>query len=693
MNRNSPVVCYLRDVVLGLLVLTLPASAAVLYVSPSGNDAADGKTALAAGGSGPVATVAMALKRLGAPDVPAASSTEPDRIVVMPGEYPLTEPIRIGPLQVRNPATGLVIEAQEPGTAVLSGGRVLAPVEVLGGQWLVKGVTGRVENVWVDGVRAVRARSPNGGKFYIGGHNSKKPMPEARFLAATLPDNIENTRSLILPGDAQAALRIAVKSGDASLSSIGFYAMHSWTSSVQEIKSFDADSGMLTLAPQSQWMYFQFSPNQRFAFDNHMAFLDEPGEWLLSSDGSFRYIPIATQKASAARVVASQLERLLEVTGSPDQPVKGLVLRGLRFAYSNAKRSPFIDSQAALSAPPAVLVEYAQNLEIDDCAFEHIGGYALALRRGVTQSVVRRSLFDDLGAGGIRIGAAAVATSAADKNAGNVVENNLIRRGGATFPGGIGIWVGQSGMNKIVHNEIHSLNYTAVSLGWTWGYGASDAYKNIVESNYIHDIGQGMLDDLGGIYVLGKTEGTLIKGNRIEDITSFSRTGATAWGIYLDAGSSNVTVEENVTLRTTGGGFHLHYGHDNIVRNNIFAYGLLAQVWRTAKGVDASLVFERNVLVGDTGKAYAGNWQDSSVRGAGNLLGGKSAYTSSAGPLTPDSANVSAAGKGAWQSRDPQLKCNKGNCMIDKDAAAAIGFHQFSTATVGILKRGKILAN
>lgn len=671
----------------GLVLVNLPTSAATVFVSTVGNEAADGMSAVARGGSAPVATVATAIKRLAGL---VNTLGEPDRIVLLPGEYVLTETIRIGGQDVRNPA-GLVIEAQQPGTVVLSGGRPLAPVSAHAGQWLVQGVAGRMDMVWVDGVRATRARSPNGGRYFTGGRNVKKPVPEARFLSATQPDNIENTRSLVLADDAQSALRNASAMGAESIYGIGFHAMHSWTSSAHDIKAFDAKTGVLTVTPNSQWMFFQFSPAQRFAFDNHIAFLDEPGEWLLTSDGTFRFIPSATQKPGQAHVVAARLDRLLEVSGTPEKPINGLVLRGLRFAYSNARLSPFIDSQAMLVAPPAVLVEYAQNLEIDDCAFEHIGGYALALRRGVTKSSVRRSLFDDLGAGGIRIGTAELARSAADATSGNLIENNLLRHSGVVFPGGVGIWVGQSGLNRIAHNELHSMNYSAISLGWTWAYGPSAALKNIVEANYIHNIGQGVLDDLGAIYLLGRTEGTLIKGNRIEDVNSYSRTGATAWGIYLDAGASDVVVEQNLVLRTTGGGFHLHYGHDNIVRNNIFANGLLAQAWRTAKGADASLSFERNVLVGETGKTFAGNWQDSSVKASGNLFGG--AATQGGSNSRKFEVHIGGPDNGGTLVTGSLLRCTGASCQVAVDAAAAVGFRQFSSDLAGIRKRGVILGN
>ena len=68
----------------------------------------------------------------------------------------------------------------------------------------------------------------------------------------------------------------------------------------------------------------------------------------------------------------------------------------------------------------------------------------------------------------------------------------------------IGVLILQSGTNRVAHNHIHDLYYTAISVGWNWGYQETPCRENIIEFNHLHNIGQGMLSDMGAVYTLGK---------------------------------------------------------------------------------------------------------------------------------------------------------------------------------------------
>jgi hypothetical protein len=71
-----------------------------------------------------------------------------------------------------------------------------------------------------------------------------------------------------------------------------------------------------------------------------------------------------------------------------------------------------------------------------------------------------------------------------------------------------------------------------------------------------------------------------------------------AWCIYPDEGSSHLLIEHNVCYGTNGEIFHQHYGRENIVRNNVFAFGgdaVLAHGRAEAEHKAFSL--EKNILI------------------------------------------------------------------------------------------------
>lgn len=241
----------------------------------------------------------------------------------------------------------------------------------------------------------------------------------------------------------------------------------------------------------------------------------------------------------------------------------------------------------------------------------------LVVRDGCFSNAVTRCVFEDLGAGGVWFGADAVRIAKDEKhpvarreilgchpraNAFNVLEDCTVRDGGRYNAMGTGVVVGHASDCRVEHCEIADFYYSGVSVGWQWAYRPTAAMRNLVRFNRIHDLGKGVLSDMGGVYTLGTAFGTRVTDNVIYNVSSRTYGG---WGLYADEGSEGIVFARNLVYNTHDGGFHQHYGAGNTVQNNIFAWNEQNGVIRTIRAnvfnVRSSLNVVANIVLTDRG--------------------------------------------------------------------------------------------
>lgn len=146
--------------------------------------------------------------------------------------------------------------------------------------------------------------------------------------------------------------------------------------------------------------------------------------------------------------------------------------------------------------------------------------------------------------------------------------SNEVCNGGYVYPSGVGIIVHRAYDIAVVDNHVHHMRYSGIVLGIQLAYYPSYTGNLLCQGNYVHDIGQHILCDQGGIYALGIQPGTIIHGNVIKNIYSYA---VFMWGIYLDEGTSDIIVSNNVVYNTGWASLFLHYGANNTIINNVFA--------------------------------------------------------------------------------------------------------------------------
>ncbi len=379
-----------------------------------------------------------------------------------------------------------------------------------------------------------------------------------------------------------------------------------WAGSRNRIVAVDTNSHVITLGGQA--ITENKEDNARYFIENSRDALDKAGEWFFDpKSGEVLYWPEAGEDMAKARVTVPHLSELVLLKGTSNAPVSDVTLRGLTFADADWRlaQNGYCDVQAAVYIRGAVHGEFANDCAIEKCEFVRLGTYAVDFGSGCQRNRVVGNIIHDMGAGGVRLGDTDRKAAFANPSGQCEITDNEIHNIGIIYPPAVAMMLFHTAGNHVAHNEIHHTFYTAISVGWSWGYKPTPCGTNLIEFNHVHDIGQKMLSDMGGIYTLGLEPGTVLRNNLIHDVNALAYGG---WGLYTDEGSSGIVLENNVVYRCGSANFHQHYGKENVLRNNIFAFGRDAQLARTRPEEHISFFFTNNIVYYDSGSLLTGNW-------------------------------------------------------------------------------------
>lgn len=590
----------------------------IFYVSPDGKDTWTGR--LAAQNShktdGPFLTLKRVQDAIRALKQQQGSLKQPVRVLIRGGTYFLTEPLTFLPQDSGTQEFPIRFQAYQQEKPIISGGQRLTgwkPVTVAGKRlWAtdisyISDVKGKwhFRQLWVNGKRVIRSRHPKKGYLKI----------------AEVPDN--KLSSTFQEGRS----RFKYHNGDLKnwkmITHAEAVVMSYWVESRLPIHSVREQENLVTFNNATvfniQAGNTSTSGAGTYYLENAFEFLDTPGEWYLNPETrQLYYIPLPAENMGLVEIIAPRLEQLLILKGDPltKNFVEHLYFENLTFSHTEwpypDKFSGFGQAAAGLSG--AIDVVWSRQCHWQKCTITHVGNYGMRFTLSPYDNSITGCKIFDLGGGGILL---------KDGPYNTRITDCAIYDGGRIFHSAVGILIINAPYNLISRNHIYNFYYTGISVGWIWGYGDNYTKGVIIENNHISHIGAlingdgPLLNDKGGIYTLGIQPGTIIRNNLIHDVRAFNYGG---WGIYLDEGSSQILVENNLVFNTSDGGFHIHYGKDNIVRNNIFAFGKKAQVRRSRVEPHISFTFERNIVYWDSGQLLDGDgWADGNYRFDYNL--------------------------------------------------------------------------
>jgi hypothetical protein len=542
------------------------------YLAVTGNDANPGTR------EKPFATIERAKQ---AAEISFRQNPNEDCTIWLDEEkYNISKPVVFNAERFTNQSANLFFKAVTGKNPIISGGIVITGWQKISdGLWTAELPQSYVNEkpprqLFVENRRAIRARFPNEEYlrvFKVGDDRRTHFFFEPGDFP--FPEN-EKTVELVLLHDWSIS-RIPVKKID-----------------IQENKLIAVDS--IGAKNPAFFNLDHWESNPRYFLENAIEFLDADYEWFFDAEEKTIFLKLPeNQNPNKTEITVPVSGGLVFFKGKENQPLKNIHFEGITFKHSAwqipdlgycgvqaCHFDPRPETGGWAVVPAAVKGEWVQNCSFSNCKFENLGGTGIWLGTGSTNCTISNSIFSDISGNGIMIGEGRDREvngekwwkSATEQVAlGNTIENCTITECGKQFYGAVGIWCGLTAETTIRNNTIYNLPYTGISIGWMWSPVPTPCRENIIDGNHIHHNMQ-TLSDGGGIYMLGLQPGSKILNNHIHDV-HLNVGRAESNGMFLDEGTTDVVVENNLIYNIAKSPLRFHRATTNLVKNNFLFCG------------------------------------------------------------------------------------------------------------------------